>query len=201
MLDGAGAFDLPAAQGRGAPTGTPAVNSCPQFPQFPLRSFCWESCKTEVALLRCTGTRGTCCFSQCRRMQAGSAKGPRKLHVQQGSRTSLPSAASFPFIRHTLQGESTAQIFYFSLRKKKNPKQHHHNKPSSWDERDRQTWHKPRFCSVVNMQRGSKFFAKKGSSLGRSKRSLTSRSYEPLSLCQSLFHRELLLLKVLMSRC
>lgn len=34
-----------------------------------LPCFCWESRETEVALLRCTCTRGTCCFNQCRGMQ------------------------------------------------------------------------------------------------------------------------------------
>lgn len=97
----------------------PALPACPC-------SFCWESCKTELASPDVCALAGLL-LQPAQWDGVGSSKGPRKLHMQQGSRT-LPSAASLPFMGHMLQGESTTPIFYCSHRKKtkqKNPQTPH----------------------------------------------------------------------------
>lgn len=116
-----------------SPGERPAAATCPA--SLLLRSFCWENCKTEVALLRCTWTKGTCCFSQCRGMQRVPPRAQGSSTCSRRAGHPYPMQLPFPSSGTCSKGKAQPRYFTFLLEKNPNNKTttHHHNKLSYLD--------------------------------------------------------------------
>lgn len=104
--------------GQGIPPDTLALNSGPQgrcqMQQPALLNFCWESCKTAVALLSSTGTGKSCCFSQCRGRQQSPLRAQGSPHTagEQGISTQCNHLS---FYQAQVPRQNTTPILYFPL--------------------------------------------------------------------------------------
>lgn len=138
MLDGASAFGVPQPGQGNSPPGTLAPNSGPQcscqVQQLALLSFCWESCKTEVALLSSTGTWKSCCFSQCRGRQQIPPKAQGSSTYSRGAGLLYPVQSPFPSSSTSSKGKHNSNTLLTSLDRKKTALKYLHNKLSYQEE-------------------------------------------------------------------
>lgn len=110
----------PTTPGRGIPPGTLAPSSGPQgrhqIQQRALLSFCWESCKTEVALSSYTGTWKSCSFSQCKGRLQIPPRAQGSFTCSRGAGLLYPVQSPFPSSSTSSKGKTQLQYFTFLFR-------------------------------------------------------------------------------------